>query len=82
MLMPGGQNAAAQLLTLAPQRGVQMLMPKLGEVIEPVRIQHLAPEPWWRKVSSLETRVTAPVATPDAESESGQSGAAMPLPLD
>ena len=75
-------DPAEQLLTLAPRHGVQMVMPKLGEVIEPVRIQHLAPEPWWRKVSSREAPVTGALAIPEAETERGQSAVSLPLPLD
>jgi len=75
-------DPAEQLLTLAPQRGAQLVMPKLGEVIEPVRIQHLAPRPWWREISVLEGRVSAPLATREADTEQEQTAASLPLPID
>jgi hypothetical protein len=75
-------DPAEQLLTLAPQRGVQMVMPKLGEAIEPVRIQHLAPKPWWREVSVLEGRMPAAHATSEAQTGIEQSAASLPLPID
>jgi hypothetical protein len=59
-----------------------MVMPKLGEVIEPVRIQHLAPKPWWREIAVLEGRVQRPVATPEAETELEQTAASLPQPID
>jgi L-ascorbate metabolism protein UlaG (beta-lactamase superfamily) len=75
-------DPAEQLLTLAPQRGVQMVMPKLGEVIEPVRIQHLAPKPWWRQVAVREQSVPVDPATPTIQTGAEQTDASLPLPID
>jgi len=57
---------AETLLALAPDAGVRLLMPRMGEPIEPSRIPMLV-EPWWRMVAS--TR--APAATPDAQVADG-----------
>jgi L-ascorbate metabolism protein UlaG (beta-lactamase superfamily) len=48
---------AERLLELAPTRGVELLMPRLGEAVEPARAPRL--EPWWRAVSVLERRAPA-----------------------
>jgi len=44
--MHAWDQPAERLLELGPKAGVQLLMPRLGEAIEPVRSR--APEPWWR----------------------------------
>jgi L-ascorbate metabolism protein UlaG (beta-lactamase superfamily) len=47
---------AETLLALAPPRGVHLLMPRLGEAVEPARVDHVVP--WWRGV---ETGAEAPI---------------------
>ena len=44
---------AETLLRLAPERGARLLMPMLGEPVEPARASQV--QPWWRAVSALET---------------------------
>jgi L-ascorbate metabolism protein UlaG (beta-lactamase superfamily) len=41
------------LLDLAPKRGVPLVMPRLGQPVEPARVERV--EPWWRAVSALES---------------------------
>ena len=41
---------AERLLELGPQAGVQLVMPRLGEAIEPAHGR--PPEPWWRQAGS------------------------------
>jgi L-ascorbate metabolism protein UlaG (beta-lactamase superfamily) len=48
---------AEVLVALAPQQSVPLLMPRLGEPIEPARVQHV--EPWWRPIAALEARSSA-----------------------
>jgi len=43
---------AEMLFELAPKAGVQLIMPRLGEPTEPVRIERVAP--WWRSVDVAE----------------------------
>lgn len=43
---------AETLLRLAPERNAELVMPMLGEAIEPARVHGV--EPWWRSVSALE----------------------------
>ena len=37
-----------ELLALAPRRAARLLMPRLGEPVEPDRVA--GPTPWWRAV--------------------------------
>lgn len=41
-----------RLLELAPQRDLRLVMPRLGEAVEPAQVESV--EPWWREVSALE----------------------------
>ncbi len=45
------------LLKLAPQQGVHLLLPQLGQVIEPVQVDSVTP--WWRSVE-LSATASAP----------------------
>jgi L-ascorbate metabolism protein UlaG (beta-lactamase superfamily) len=40
------------LVQLAPSRGAQLVMPRLGEPVEPSRVERV--DPWWRALSALE----------------------------
>ncbi|NCT84281.1 MAG: hypothetical protein GXC94_14125 [Comamonadaceae bacterium] len=67
---------AETLLALGPRQGAQLLMPRLGEAVEPARGEPAAP--WWREAD-------APRRGPprNAEGEAAASlPAAMPWPLD
>ena len=45
---------AETLLTLGPKHGAQLLMPRLGEPVEPAHIHKVTP--WWRSVDVQEIR--------------------------
>lgn len=65
---------AETLLELAPKHGAQLLMPRLGEAVEPVRAGPV--QPWWRAVDVVGA-VEAPAApAPETISRS------VPWPLD
>jgi L-ascorbate metabolism protein UlaG (beta-lactamase superfamily) len=49
------------VLRLAPTRGITLLMPKLGEPVEPTRAPMV--DPWWRTVSAVDA--TEPEDTPE-----------------
>jgi len=51
-------DPAETLFEEAPKRGVHLVMPRLGEAIEPARAE--AAQPWWRQV---DTRLDAPEMT-------------------
>jgi L-ascorbate metabolism protein UlaG (beta-lactamase superfamily) len=65
---------AEVLLESAPKAGVQLVMPRLGEAVEPAYAERA--EPWWRAVETTvrEPAPEAPVATTLPRS--------MPWPLD
>ncbi|MBI3546501.1 MAG: MBL fold metallo-hydrolase [Gammaproteobacteria bacterium] len=48
LAMHAWDQPAERLLELAPQAGAQLLMPRLGEAVEPAHVQDV--EPWWRVV--------------------------------
>jgi L-ascorbate metabolism protein UlaG (beta-lactamase superfamily) len=74
LAMHAWDEPAERLLDLAPKAGVQLLMPRLGEPVEPSHAEHV--EPWWRGVDTL----TGPSAenTPADASLSGS----VALPID
>jgi L-ascorbate metabolism protein UlaG (beta-lactamase superfamily) len=53
LAMHAWDEPAETLLAMAPERGVQLVMPRLGEAVEPAHAQ--APVPWWRGVDSRES---------------------------
>jgi L-ascorbate metabolism protein UlaG (beta-lactamase superfamily) len=60
---PWDQPAEA-MLELAPKAGARLVMPRLGEPIEPSRAQ--AVEPWWRVVDATPTAQPEPSASAPA----------------
>jgi L-ascorbate metabolism protein UlaG (beta-lactamase superfamily) len=66
---------AETLLELGPKQGAQLLMPRLGEAVEPAH--GWEPTPWWR---AAETRPHTVPATPPQEAISLPKP--MPWPLD
>jgi len=50
LAMHAWDEPAEALLALAPRQGVQLVMPRLGEVVEPSRADPVTP--WWRGVES------------------------------
>jgi L-ascorbate metabolism protein UlaG (beta-lactamase superfamily) len=46
---------AERLLELAPRTGAQLLMPMLGQPVEPAHAD--APKPWWRDVDSTSAKI-------------------------
>ena len=55
---------AETLLALAPQRGAQLVMPRLGEAIEPAHAEAVVP--WWRGIDTAEMspEMTLPKSMP------------------
>ncbi len=69
-------DPAEQLMTLAPRRGVRLVMPKLGSPFEPARVGGV--DPWWRAIAALE-RGDEPLVEPTAAE---QAAAEITWPLD
>jgi L-ascorbate metabolism protein UlaG (beta-lactamase superfamily) len=61
---------AETLLAQAPRRGVHLVMPQLGEAVEPAQVEHVVP--WWRGVERADAPPPAPLSWPRA----------LPFPLD
>ena len=66
---------AETLLELAPRHGAQLVMPRLGEAVEPAKAERVVP--WWRSVAARGAR--AAPAPDDAPSDLKK---AVPFPLD
>jgi L-ascorbate metabolism protein UlaG (beta-lactamase superfamily) len=65
---------AEGLFELAPQRAARLVMPKLGEPVEPEHASERV-DPWWRSVGSVEQ-------PPASGATEGQLPAGMPWPID
>jgi hypothetical protein len=48
LAMHAWDDPAETLLALGPKQGVQLVMPRLGEPVEPVHVDRVMP--WWRTV--------------------------------
>ena len=75
LAMHAWDEPAETLLALGPQQGAQLVMPRLGEAVEPSRAE--AVTPWWREVES--GRRVAPARDEPAPMTLPK---AMPWPID
>ena len=64
---------AETLVRLAPAKGVQLVMPRLGEPVEPSRVERV--DPWWRSVTTEKLAPAPPEKTPELD-------AAVQWPID
>jgi L-ascorbate metabolism protein UlaG (beta-lactamase superfamily) len=71
---------AEMLVQLAPAKGAQLVMPRLGEPIEPSRSEERV-TPWWREIAALEKKDSSCrlFGEPDERGASA-SGAGDPIP--
>jgi L-ascorbate metabolism protein UlaG (beta-lactamase superfamily) len=74
LAMHAWDEPAETLLALGPKRGVQLVMPRLGEPVEPAHVERV--DPWWRAVERGERR-RVPIEAPEAAIPGN-----VPLPLD
>ena len=51
LAMHAWDQPAEELLALAPKAGVRLLMPQLGQSVEPARADGV--DPWWRRVDAV-----------------------------
>jgi L-ascorbate metabolism protein UlaG (beta-lactamase superfamily) len=70
-------DPAETLVRLAPSAGAQLVMPRLGEAIEPSRVERVTP--WWRGVTGSEVELATGAEPEEAASE---KDAAVPWPFD
>ncbi|MGA0609492.1 MBL fold metallo-hydrolase [Caldimonas sp. KR1-144] len=73
LAMHAWDEPAETLLALGAQRGTPLLMPRLGEPVEPHRLEAVVP--WWRAVDAR----AAPTAAPTSPETLPKS---MPWPID
>jgi L-ascorbate metabolism protein UlaG (beta-lactamase superfamily) len=64
LAMHAWDEPAETLLDLAPRRGVQLVMPQLGQPVEPVQVESVTP--WWRGVDSAGSEPAVPMSWPKA----------------
>lgn len=62
LAMHAWDEPAETLLKLAPRQGVQLLMPPLGQAVEPVRVDSVTP--WWRGVDQADAAPPEPMTWP------------------
>jgi len=67
---------ADTLLALAPQHGARLVMPQLGEAVEPAQAEERV-TPWWRGVDGA-----APLGAAEVQEPEAAMPAAVPWPLD
>jgi len=74
LAMHAWDQPAEKLLELGPKQGVQLVMPRLGEAVEPAHAERVTP--WWRAVDAVPLS-EAPAAPPEITLPKS-----MPWPLD
>src|SRR5262245_25981484 len=74
LAMHDWDEPAETLLSLGPKRGAQLLMPRLGEPVEPAHGRE--PTPWWRAGDAR------PASAPVSSEEAMSVPKSMPWPLD
>jgi L-ascorbate metabolism protein UlaG (beta-lactamase superfamily) len=65
LAMHAWDEPAETLFDLAPRQGVQLVMPRLGEAVEPVQVESV--QPWWRSVEAEGGLGVAPPGDPPQE---------------
>jgi hypothetical protein len=64
LAMHAWDQPAEVLLDLAPRQGAHLLMPYLGQAVEPAQVDSVTP--WWRGVDSSGSEAPLPVTWPRA----------------
>jgi L-ascorbate metabolism protein UlaG (beta-lactamase superfamily) len=65
LAMHAWDDPAETLLALGPQRGVPLVMPRLGEAVEPAHVERVSP--WWRAVDRHAHAHRVPVTKPSED---------------
>jgi L-ascorbate metabolism protein UlaG (beta-lactamase superfamily) len=77
LAMHAWDEPAETLVKLAPAKGARLVMPLLGEPVEPSRAEKV--EPWWRSVAALEKKGEPEALAEDSAEDMGQF---TELPID
>jgi len=81
LAMHAWDEPAETLLSLAPKQGVQLVMPKLGQPVEPSHGDRVTP--WWRGVDGKSAApVVEPLREPAPEGPPTALPKGMPWPID
>ena len=78
LAMHAWDEPAETLLSLAPKQGVQLVMPQLGQPVEPAQVDSVTP--WWRGVEQADA--TAPGAAAELVMEPITWPKGLPWPAD
>jgi L-ascorbate metabolism protein UlaG (beta-lactamase superfamily) len=77
LAMHAWDEPAETLVQLAPAKGVHLVMPRLGEPVEPSRVERV--DPWWRSVAALEKEGEPKTPAEDPDTAMGEF---TELPID
>ena len=81
LAMHDWDQPAERLLELAPQQPAPLLMPRLGEAVEPAHAEAI--RPWWRAVKAAENKACGPRPAPEpAPPASARPGTEPEWPAD
>jgi L-ascorbate metabolism protein UlaG (beta-lactamase superfamily) len=75
LAMHAWDEPAETLIRLAPAQGAQLVMPRLGEAVEPSRVEQVTP--WWRPTAAPQLVDEEPLSLPPTE-----GGDAVSWPMD
>ena len=64
LAMHAWDEPAETLLSLAPRQGVHLVMPQLGQAVEPTQVDSVTP--WWRGVDQADAPAAQPMSWPKA----------------
>lgn len=73
-------DPAETLIKVAPAQGVHLVMPRLGEAVEPSRVDGVTP--WWRGASAAKEPAIEAPATPEDGAALGAAGSPVECPID
>ena len=80
LAMHAWDEPAETLLELGPKQGAQLVMPRLGEPVEPARVEQVTP--WWRAADAKAESRSEPAVAPAEPPAEIPLPKAMPWPLD
>ncbi len=80
LAMHAWDDPAETLIKVAPAQGVHLVMPRLGEAVEPLRVETVTP--WWRGASDAKDPIVEAPATAEDGAALGAAGAPVEWPVD
>ena len=80
LAMHAWDQPVERLLELAPAFDARLVMPRLGEAVEPAQVESV--QAWWRAVQAQSSRRKTSAAANEQTPRDADTAAAMPWPLD